>query len=235
MPTLTTSECRALIQSARNRAAGKPLQNNTRLFERWAGSDSPNAYAVRLHNTDVVTVNPDHTWTLNSGGWRTMTTRDRIESYSPVRIIQDRGEWYVRVPSPAEEPTIIYNDVDDPKLYLPYAGYSRTEPEPHEDCRRENPDTRYGWTNSYCPVCAAHDGAVRKAAKARENIARYGSAEEWAEARRQRQRERNASLKAHRAWNHATRIPFRDGMVVDSDGLPVSQKLAPEHRGMRAA
>jgi hypothetical protein len=57
---------------------------------------------VRLHDTDIVTFpNPDNPYwfILNSGGWRTPTTKDRINAVLPqgVCIYQDRGIWYVRI------------------------------------------------------------------------------------------------------------------------------------------
>lgn len=42
--------------------------------------------AVRLHNTDVVTYHPDGTATLYTGGWMTVTTKDRINAWSPARV-----------------------------------------------------------------------------------------------------------------------------------------------------
>lgn len=58
----------------------------------WQGKPS---YAVRLHHTDVVTLHPDGSQTLDSGGWRTVTTKDRINAYAPVRVFSDRGSWFV--------------------------------------------------------------------------------------------------------------------------------------------
>lgn len=42
--------------------------------------------AVRYHDTDVVVIHPDGTYTLDTGGYTTATTRRRIEDYAPVRI-----------------------------------------------------------------------------------------------------------------------------------------------------
>jgi hypothetical protein len=33
---------------------------------------------------------------LNSGGWRTSTTKDRINKYSPVKVYQRKYEWYLQ-------------------------------------------------------------------------------------------------------------------------------------------
>lgn len=82
-------EAEKLFQSARDKSAGKPLQNNTRLLKQGG------CFAVRLHNTDVVTIRPDNTFTLNSGGWRTPTTKERINTYSPAQVTQKNGLWYV--------------------------------------------------------------------------------------------------------------------------------------------
>tara|TARA_Y100000310_G_C20590770_1_gene767861 strand:+ start:211 stop:963 length:753 start_codon:yes stop_codon:yes gene_type:complete len=69
----------------------RKLQNNTYLQRRESG-----AIAVLLHATDVVTFNPDGTTVLNSGGWRTVTTKDRINTYLPFhRIDQVNHIWYI--------------------------------------------------------------------------------------------------------------------------------------------
>ena len=41
--------------------------------------------AWRLHNTDVVTLK-DGEYTLDSGGRRTPTTKERINTFAPVRV-----------------------------------------------------------------------------------------------------------------------------------------------------
>lgn len=67
----------------------RKLENNTYLHR------TPDGHlAVRLHATDVVTFYPEKT-VLHSGGWRTVTTKDRINEYSPVRIYQTKGVWYM--------------------------------------------------------------------------------------------------------------------------------------------
>lgn len=49
--------------------------------------------AIKLHNTDVVTYREDGSIVLNSGGWKTSTTKDRINEHSPVRLSQHKGVW----------------------------------------------------------------------------------------------------------------------------------------------
>ena len=48
---------------------------------------------IKLHATDVVVYHQDGRVVLNSGGWRTVTTKDRINNYSSARIGQCKGVW----------------------------------------------------------------------------------------------------------------------------------------------
>ena len=72
-----------------NRASRK-LANNTYLSRHDDGS-----IRIRLHSTDVATMRPDGSVTLNTGGWMTSTTRDRLGLV--CRISQRSGIWYVNV------------------------------------------------------------------------------------------------------------------------------------------
>jgi len=56
-----------------------------------------NAIALRLHNTDVVTYYADGSIVLDSGGWKTPTTKDRINMGLPGgwQVYQDKGIWYL--------------------------------------------------------------------------------------------------------------------------------------------
>lgn len=88
------------LSSARSEQAGKPLENNTRLFRR-----SDDTFAVKLHAVDVVTINRDGTYTLRNGGWNTVTTMQRIRNYAPVNgtLFSERGDWYVRMTPDAND------------------------------------------------------------------------------------------------------------------------------------
>jgi len=50
---------------------------------------------ITLHSTMVVRIHPDNSATLNTGGWYSSTTKDRMNKYSPVRVYQCKGEWYL--------------------------------------------------------------------------------------------------------------------------------------------
>jgi hypothetical protein len=90
---MTYAEAKALFAKARSKRNGKPLANNTRLMQRWI--DDQECYAVRLHFTDVVTIFPDGTYQLKTGGFYTRTTKDRINQFSPAAVYQDKFIWYV--------------------------------------------------------------------------------------------------------------------------------------------
>lgn len=80
------ADCAALA-SGRTRK----LANNTYL--ETAGA--PERYAVRLHSANVVTFYRDGRIALDSGGWRTVTTKDRMTRFSPFAVWSERGVWYV--------------------------------------------------------------------------------------------------------------------------------------------
>lgn len=69
----------------------RKLANNTYLTIRDDGS-----YGVKLHNTEVVIHYPDRV-VLNSGGWKTVTTKDRINTFSPYHIWQEKRVWLVEI------------------------------------------------------------------------------------------------------------------------------------------
>ena len=50
---------------------------------------------IILHSTQVVTIFSDGSYMLYSGGWRTLTTKDRMNTYSPFSVTQRKGEWFV--------------------------------------------------------------------------------------------------------------------------------------------
>jgi hypothetical protein len=78
------------LHGGRNKSS-RPIENNTRIERR--GDD----IAVRLHGTDVVTFHKDNSVTLDSGGWLTVTTKDRMNTYlgSRAHVYSKRGLWHV--------------------------------------------------------------------------------------------------------------------------------------------
>lgn len=68
----------------------RKVGNNT-----WLLRDAERVH-VRLHNTNILTYTADNRVILNSGGWETVTTKDRMNSFLGWGTIQsERSVWYV--------------------------------------------------------------------------------------------------------------------------------------------
>lgn len=77
----------------------KKLGNNTYLIvSRHDVSNQP-IFGVKLHKTIVVEILPSGEFALNSGGFTTRTTKNRIETYSPAYIVSRKGTWHLRTPN----------------------------------------------------------------------------------------------------------------------------------------
>jgi hypothetical protein len=85
---ITYQKCKDLFETARNKENGKPIANNTRLLKE--GDD----FIIRLHRTDIVRINPENVYTVNTGGWQTVTTKERLNRYLPIDIYQEKHVWY---------------------------------------------------------------------------------------------------------------------------------------------
>jgi hypothetical protein len=59
-------------------------------------NDAPGKYHIKLHSTHIISYFANGEVELNSGGWRTSTTKNRMNEYAPVGISQYRGLWTVR-------------------------------------------------------------------------------------------------------------------------------------------
>jgi hypothetical protein len=78
-----------MMVKGKTSASRRKIGNNT-----YATIQPDGSVAIRLHSTDVVTIYPDDAVKVNSGGWRTSTTKDRINKYSPVKVYQKNHQWY---------------------------------------------------------------------------------------------------------------------------------------------
>lgn len=67
----------------------KKLANNTYAIRRDEN------ISIRLHATDIITYFPGGGFQLNSGGYQTATTKERINRFSPIRITQKDFTWYL--------------------------------------------------------------------------------------------------------------------------------------------
>lgn len=71
----------------------KKVANNTYLQK-----ENDN-FVIQLHNTNVITITQDSGetfYSLTAKEYRTATTKDRINNFSPARIYQKRGVWFIQ-------------------------------------------------------------------------------------------------------------------------------------------
>jgi hypothetical protein len=79
-----------LIKTGRKGSNEKKLARNTYLIENHTG-----VFGVRLHNTIIANLFANGEVVLNSGGYQTKTTKDRINKYSGFYVQQKKGVWSV--------------------------------------------------------------------------------------------------------------------------------------------
>lgn len=71
----------------------RKVMHNTYLHRDSAANDAP--IMLLYHATDIITWSPANTIKINTDGWHTSTTKLRLNEYlSPLRIYQERGQWF---------------------------------------------------------------------------------------------------------------------------------------------
>jgi hypothetical protein len=87
---LTYNEAKAIYDRCRDKTKGARLDGrSTRLVQHVDG------FGILYHNTSVVVIHPNNTYTLNTGGYFTKTTKERINLYSPASLSQRKYIWYL--------------------------------------------------------------------------------------------------------------------------------------------
>jgi len=73
--------------------SAKKLENNT-----WEYINDAGNRTIRLHDTDIMEFLPRNKVRLSSGGWLTMTTKQRLNNHlpRPLVISQDKRKWFIR-------------------------------------------------------------------------------------------------------------------------------------------
>jgi len=201
------------MRTARSQTNGKPLANNTRLFANEDGS-----YSIKLHNTFIIVINTDGTYTLNTDGrWRTVTTLQRMRTYAPVwsTLVSEKGEWYVRIEPRKDDPK---PEVVWPAIPAPFA-----RPDDYE--QGDNP-----WFDYHADYYTKK--RQRQYDKMMERFSNNVGV--WRTERAVQHRARKAYLKADREWWARNHVPFYDGIVVNSDGYaPRVRKSGPSPAKLR--
>lgn len=91
-----------MMVKGKTSASRRKLGNNT-----WGEILPDGSVAIILHATPVVVIHPNDSATLRSGGWRTSTTKDRINKYSPVKVYQRNHEWFLEDDTPFEDGMVV--------------------------------------------------------------------------------------------------------------------------------
>lgn len=82
-----------IMEGVNNPTNTKKVGNNTVRYTNDVGNT-----VIRFHNTDIITELPNGAVKINSGGWKTPTTKDRLNTFLRERKIsvhQDNHKWYV--------------------------------------------------------------------------------------------------------------------------------------------
>ena len=89
-------EAKEILDAKHGDKNSKKIANNTYLKRYDNGN-----IAVRLHKTDIILFKPNGAIELNSGGWKTVTTKARMNEFLPQQygIHQEKGVWYVSLNS----------------------------------------------------------------------------------------------------------------------------------------
>jgi len=82
------SEAKELINDRYTRNHSRKLANNTYLKE------ESGYYAIELHGSQIIKLYPDY-MILDTCGYRTLTTKDRLNRFTPVNIYQESFIWYI--------------------------------------------------------------------------------------------------------------------------------------------
>jgi hypothetical protein len=98
---MTHDEAVKMVRGKTNKNTRK-VGNNT-----YAEILPDGSVGIALHGTTVVRIHPDNSATLNTGGWYTSTTKDRINQYSPVRVYQRKGQWYLESGEEYEDGVVV--------------------------------------------------------------------------------------------------------------------------------
>lgn len=90
-----------LWKTARNPEKGKPtgeVATFIKCYNTHYADETQWTVAVHYHNTNVVTYDGQGNILLNHGGYKTATTKRRMNKYTPhdVEVFQRKGDWYVR-------------------------------------------------------------------------------------------------------------------------------------------
>jgi len=77
-------------ENMENIAKSRKIKNNT--LKIWYKNGD---IAIKLHYTNIIIYKNNGDIILNSGGWKSVTTKSRMTEFSPFYIHQKNHVWYV--------------------------------------------------------------------------------------------------------------------------------------------
>lgn len=82
------------VQRCRNPRAGKLIDYKTRIY-----LNQQDQVVIRHHNTDIIKIDQDDNFIINTGGWNSRTTNKRLNKHTPheVYFFSSKGELLVSV------------------------------------------------------------------------------------------------------------------------------------------
>ena len=69
-----------------------------------------NLISIRLHETKIITYYSDGKIKLNSGGWKTVTTKQRLNNFTNFAIYQEKSTWYFCITNNEKENRYYFKD-----------------------------------------------------------------------------------------------------------------------------
>ena len=82
-------------QKANALLQGRNLHGKKLDYKTYLNRKGNNVIAITLWETDIMTLYPNGYIKLNTGGWFTNLTKNRLNDYSPANISQKKGKWYL--------------------------------------------------------------------------------------------------------------------------------------------
>lgn len=89
--SITYEVCSNLFAKARDKEKGKKLQYSNTLLKK-----DGDKFLIRLYDTEIISITPQNVLTLDSGGYKTNTTKYRINELTNADISQAKKVWYVK-------------------------------------------------------------------------------------------------------------------------------------------
>jgi len=85
-----------LYERTKREIEGDTHRDHRKLANNTYGRIEDGVVYIRLHNTDIVTIWPGKV-RYNTGGWFTVTTKERINRYTPdfIGVASEKGIWHV--------------------------------------------------------------------------------------------------------------------------------------------